>query len=182
MLIFFQILATRKQVHRHPQPSLYLVWVVGVFLLCFPLLKCTSWQDQTLANFKFSCLGVEKYLHNLQFYGWFWYPFLACAKFPTLAPPQQSLALPYVLQVWRAQQACLILTISQILQSARWYQCLVCGQFAKDAPTPAITATTLCFESLEDWIIMCNFPEVLICFEFLRPGSNFTVTPNQVCI
>ena len=150
------------QFHRQPQQSLYLVWVVCVTFLCFILLKPLVDRTKLWPILNFLVWGLNKICTTCSFMEVFWYPFLECANFFKLAPPQQTWALPYGLQVWRAQEVFLILTISHILQSARWHQCLVCGSSAKDAPTPAITATTLCFESLEDWIIICNFPEVLI--------------------
>ena len=150
MHIYSQIFATRMQFHRQPQPILYLVWVVCVNCLCFILLKPLVDRTKLWPILNFLVWGLNKICTTCSFMEAVCYPFLACAKFPTLAPPQQSLALPYVLQVWRAQQVFPFLTISCILQSASWYQCLVCGQFLKDAPTPATIATTLCFESLED--------------------------------
>ena len=138
------------QFHRHHQPSLYLVWVVGVFFFGFHCLNPLVDRTKLWPILNFLVWGLKIICTTWSFMEVFWYPVLECANFFKLAPPQQSWPLPYVLQVWRAQDVFLILTISHILQSARWHHCLVCGSSAKDAPTPAITATTLCFESLED--------------------------------
>ena len=72
-------------------PAKIVFCVGGVCIsLVFLLLFATKSQDQALANFKFSLLGVKQDLHNLQFYEGFCVPisgrcqFLQCCTTPTI--------------------------------------------------------------------------------------------------
>ena len=149
--------------------------------LCFPLFKSTSWQDQTLANFKISCLGVDKDLHNLLFYGGFLLPSSCmCQVLHTCTTTTiigTSLCFASLMD-WIG--VCHFGKFTHFVVSQGGPIACI-GSLLQTCTHPAILGITLLFGSLKDWRIIFKNSEVLIFFQNVAARRHLPRHTYQLC-